>query len=273
MILAAAAVSLSFLVGGAGLASLGHAAAMGVGAYAVAILDAHRLTDITIVLPVAIAAAALFSLLTGAIAIRTEGVNFIMITLAFGQMAFFTASSLAAYGGDDGYTMYDRTEVFGARLMENRLFFHYVCLGFLVFCWGICAMLLASRFGRVLRAARENPLRAQAVGFAPYPFRLLAYVIAGTLAGLAGVLFANATEFVAPAYMSWQRSGELIFMVILGGLGRLSGAILGAVLFVLLETWLPSLTTHWKMIFGPLLILAVLFMRGGLIGFLGARRG
>ena len=120
MILAAAAVSLSFLVGGAGLASLGHAAAMGVGAYAVAILDAHRLTDITIVLPAAIAAAALFSLLTGAIAIRTEGVNFIMITLAFGQMAFFTASSLAAYGGDDGYTMYDRTEVFGARLMENR---------------------------------------------------------------------------------------------------------------------------------------------------------
>jgi branched-chain amino acid transport system permease protein len=271
MILAAAAVSLSFLVGGAGLASLGHAAAMGVGAYAVAILDAHRLTDITIVLPVAIAAAALFSLLTGAIAIRTEGVNFIMITLAFGQMAFFTASSLAAYGGDDGYTMYDRTEIFGTRLMENRLFFHY--LGFLVFCWGFCAMLLASRFGRVLRAARENPLRAEAVGFAPYPYRLLAYVIAGTLAGLAGVLFANATEFVAPAYMSWQRSGELIFMVILGGLGRLSGAILGAVLFVLLETWLPNLTTHWKMIFGPLLILAVLFMRGGLIGFLGARRG
>jgi branched-chain amino acid transport system permease protein len=273
MILAAAAVSLSFLVGGAGLASLGHAAAMGVGAYAVAILDAHRLTDITIVLPVAIAAAALFSLLTGAIAIRTEGVNFIMITLAFGQMAFFTASSLAAYGGDDGYTLYDRTGIFGSRLMENRLFFHYLCLGFLIFCWGICAMLLASRFGRVLRAARENPLRAQAVGFAPYPYRLLAYVIAGTLAGLAGVLFANATEFVAPAYMSWQRSGELIFMVILGGLGRLSGAILGAVLFVLLETWLPSLTTHWKMIFGPLLILAVLFMRGGLIGFLGARRG
>ncbi|MFM7419840.1 MAG: branched-chain amino acid ABC transporter permease, partial [Alphaproteobacteria bacterium] len=266
-------VSLSFLVGGAGLASLGHAAAMGVGAYAVAILDAHRLTDITIVLPVALAAAALFSLLTGAIAIRTEGVNFIMITLAFGQMAFFTASSLAAYGGDDGYTMYDRTEIFGSRLMENRLFFHYLCLGFLVLCWGFCAMLLASRFGRVLRAARENPLRAQAVGFAPYPYRLLAYVIAGTLAGLAGVLFANATEFVAPAYMSWQRSGELIFMVILGGLGRLSGAILGAVLFVLLETWLPNLTAHWKMIFGPLLILAVLFMRGGLIGFLGARRG
>ncbi|MFM7302558.1 MAG: branched-chain amino acid ABC transporter permease, partial [Alphaproteobacteria bacterium] len=246
---------------------------MGVGAYAVAILDAHRLTDITIVLPVAITAAASFSLLTGAIAIRTEGVNFIMITLAFGQMAFFTASSLAAYGGDDGYTMYDRTEIFGSRLMENRLFFHYLCLGFLVFCWGLCAMLLASRFGRVLRAARENPLRAQAVGFAPYPYRLLAYVIAGTLAGLAGVLFANATEFIAPAYMSWQRSGELIFMVILGGLGRLSGAILGAVLFVLLETWLPNLTAHWKMIFGPLLILAVLFMRGGLIGFLGVRRG
>lgn len=273
MIFAAAALSLSFLVGGAGLASLGHAAAMGVGAYAVAILDAHRVTDMTTVLPVAILASALFSLLTGAIAVRTEGVNFIMITLAFGQMAFFTASSLSAYGGDDGYTLYDRTELLGTRLLESRLFFHYLCLGFLLLCWGICAMLLASRFGRVLRATRENALRAQAVGFAPYPYRLLAYVIGGTLAGLAGVLFANASEFIAPAYMGWQRSGELIFMVILGGLGRLSGAILGAIVFVLLETWLPNITTHWKMIFGLILILAVIFMRGGLSGVLGARRG
>ncbi len=169
MILAAAAVSLSFLVGGAGLASLGHAAAMGVGAYAVAILDAHRLTDITIVLPVAIAAAALFSLLTGAIAIRTEGVNFIMITLAFGQMAFFTASSLAAYGGDDGYTMYDRTEILGSRLMENRLFFHYLCLGFLIFscCWRRVSGASCARRGQIRCAPRRWVSRLTRIGFWP----------------------------------------------------------------------------------------------------------
>lgn len=273
MILGMAAVSLAFLVGGAGLVSLGHAAAIGVGAYAVAILDAHGVTDAATVLPAAIGAAALFSLVTGAISIRTSGVHFIMITLAFGQMAFFTASSLAAYGGDDGYTMYSRTEVLGARLLENRLAFHYICLGALALTWGLCAMLLASRFGRVLRAARENAQRVEAVGLAPYPFRLLAYTIAGAIAGAAGFLLANATEFVSPATLSWQRSGELLFMVILGGVGRLWGAILGALVFVVLETWLAQQMQHWKLVFGPLLILAVLFLRGGLSGLVARRHG
>jgi branched-chain amino acid transport system permease protein len=273
MILGMAAVSLSFLVGGAGLVSLGHAASLGVGAYAVAILDAHGVTEALVVLPVAIGAAALFALLTGAVAIRTSGVHFIMITLAFGQMAFFTASSLAAYGGDDGYTLYGRTEVAGLRLLENRLVFHYVCLGLLALTWGVSAMLLASRFGRVLRAARENPQRVEAVGLAPYPFRLVAYAIAGALGGLAGMLLANATEFVSPAYLSWQRSGELLFMVILGGVGRLWGAMLGALAFVLLETWLAGQMQHWKLVFGPLLVLAVLFLRGGLAGLVVRRHG
>ncbi|MBR0649298.1 branched-chain amino acid ABC transporter permease [Roseomonas terrae] len=273
MILAMAAVSLSFLVGGAGLASLGHAAAVGVGAYAVVVLDAQGVTEAAIVLPVAIVAAALFSLLTGAIAIRTSGVHFIMITLAFGQMAFFTASSLSAYGGDDGYTLYSRTEVAGARLLENRLAFHYIVLGALALTWAVCAMLLASRFGRVLRAARENAQRVEAIGLAPYPFRLTAYVIAGAIAGVAGVLLANATEFVSPAILSWQRSGELLFMVILGGIGRLWGAMLGAVVFVLLETWLAEITPHWRMIFGPLLVIAVLTMRNGLSGLVHRRHG
>jgi branched-chain amino acid transport system permease protein len=272
MILGAAAVSLAFLVGGAGLVSLGHAAAIGVGAYAVAILDAHGVTETTRVLPAAIGAAALFSLLTGAIAIRTAGVHFIMITLAFGQMAFFTASSLAAYGGDDGYTLFSRTEVAGTRLLENRLVFHYVCLGALALTWGLCAMLLGSRFGRVLRAARENPQRVEAVGLAPYPFRLVAYTLAGAMAGMAGFLLANATEFVSPATASWQRSGELLFMVILGGVGRLWGAMLGALVFVLLETWLAQQMQHWKLVFGPLLVMAVIFLRGGLAGLV-ARRG
>lgn len=268
MILGMAAVGLSLLVGGGGLVSLGHAATLGFGAYAVAILDAHGVVEAAVVLPAAVGAAALFALLTGAVSLRTAGVHFIMITLAFGQMAFFTAASLAAYGGDDGYTLYARTEVAGARLLENRLAFHYVCLGLLALVLLLCRAILASRFGRVLRAARENPLRVQAVGFDPFPYRLVAYVIAGAIGGLAGFLFANATEFVAPAYLSWQRSGELLFMVILGGLGSLHGAILGALAYVLLEEWLAHLTEHWRMIFGPLLILAVLFLRGGLAGLL-----
>ncbi len=273
MILGMAAVSLSFLVGGAGLVSLGHAATLGIGAYAVAILDAHGVTEGAIVLPVAIGAAAFFSLVTGAVAIRTSGVHFIMITLAFGQMAFFTASSLAAYGGDDGYTLYDRTEVWGRPLLANRLAFHYACLGALALTWGACSLLLGSRFGRVLRAARENARRVEAVGLAPYPFRLVAYVIAGAFGGAAGVLLANATEFISPATLSWQRSGELLFMVILGGAGRLWGAILGAAAFVLLETWLAGTIPHWKMVFGPLLVLAVLFLKGGLAGLVVRRHG
>ena len=271
MILGIAAVSLSLLVGGAGLVSLGHAASMGFGCYAVVILDAANIAEAAIVVPVAIAAAALFSLVTGAVAIRTSGVHFIMITLAFGQMAYFTAASLAAYGGDDGYTLYARNTVFGRDWLQDRMAFHYVCLGLLVLAWLLCRVLLASRFGRVLRAARENPQRVLAVGFNPYPFRLVAYVIAGAVGGLAGVLLANATEFVAPAYISWQRSGELLFMVILGGVGSLHGAILGALAYVLLEEQLAALTEHWRMIFGPLLILCVLFLRGGLAGLLAPR--
>ncbi|NKC33700.1 branched-chain amino acid ABC transporter permease [Falsiroseomonas selenitidurans] len=276
MILAMAAVSLSFLVGGAGLVSLGHAAMLGFGAYAVVILDDAQIVEAWVVLPVAITAAAGFALVTGAVAIRTSGVHFIMITLAFGQMAYFTATSLSGYGGDDGYTLYARTELGGSRILSDRLSFHFICLGALTLTWLVCRMLLASRFGRVLRAVRGNPLRAQALGFSPYPYRLLAYVIAGGLAGAAGFLFANATEFVAPAYIAWQRSGELLFMVILGGIGGLHGALLGAFGFVLLEEVLSHQWEHWRIAFGVLLILAVLYLPGGLAGLpaqLARRRG
>ena len=278
MILAMAAVSLSLLVGGAGLVSLGHAAMMGFGAYAVVILDDARVVDAFVVLPAAMAAAAAFALVTGAVAIRTSGVHFIMITLAFGQMAYFTASSLAGYGGDDGYTLYSRSEVAGRRLLENRLAFHFVCLGALAGTWLLCRLLLASRFGRVLRAAKGNAMRVRALGFDPYPYRLAAYVIAGAIGGAAGFLFANATEFVAPAYISWQRSGELLFMVILGGVAGLHGAMIGALGFVLLEEWLSHQWEHWRILFGVLLILAVLFLPGGLSGLPaqlmpGGRRG
>jgi branched-chain amino acid transport system permease protein len=272
MILGLGALGLSVLVGGAGLVSLGHAASFGIGAYAVVMLDAAGITDAGVVFPTSVLAAAVFALLTGAVAIRTSGVNFIMITLAFGQMAFFTAASLSAYGGDDGYTLYARTRLFGTKLLENRWFFHYLLLALLVLAWLAGRRLLASRFGRVLRAARENPLRLQALGFSPYPYQLLAYTLAGALGGLAGALLANATEFVAPSFIAWQRSGDLLFMVILGGLGQLHGAVLGALAFVLLEEYLAELTPHWRLIFGPLLVLVALYLKGGLLGLV-QRRG
>ncbi len=266
MILGMAAVSLSLLVGGGGLVSLGHAAMVGIGSYAVAALDHAGTTDASVVFPVAILAAALFALVTGAISMRTSGVQFIMITLAFGQMAFFTAASLSTLGGDDGYTLFARTQWFGTALLENRLAFHFTCLGLLAGVWLLCSAVLDSRFGRVLRAARENPLRAQAVGFSPYPYRLVAYVLAGAIAGLAGALLANANEFVSPATLAWERSGELLFMVILGGAGHLYGGILGALAIVLLEEWLSHLLVYWRLVFGPLLVLSVLFLRQGLAG-------
>jgi branched-chain amino acid transport system permease protein len=265
MILGMAAVSLSLLVGGAGLVSLGQAAMFGTGTYAVATLDLYGITNAAIVVPAAVAAGAMAALLTGAVSLRTSGVHFIMITLAFGQMAFFTASSLSALGGDDGYSLTSRTDWFGAPVLD-RLTFHYVCLGCLIAAWLLCSAVGDSRFGRVLRAARENPVRVQALGFSPYPYRLVAYVLAGGISGLAGALMANASEFVSPATLSWNRSGELLFMVILGGAGRLYGAILGALAIVLLEEYLSQWLDYWRLAFGPLLVLSVLFLRNGLAG-------
>ena len=268
MIFAIAAVSLDLLVGYSGLISFGHAAFIGLGAYAVGILSVHGLRETLLSLPMAIAVSALFALATGVVCLRTKGVYFIMITLAFGQMAFFTASSLAIYGGDDGLTIAARNTLFGFPLLRNEQFFYYFVLGWLIATYFLCRLLIASRFGRVLRGAKDNALRMQTIGFDVYRFQLAGYVIAGILAGLSGFLLANATEFVSPAYMSWQRSGELIIMVVLGGLGSLSGAIAGASAFIFLEEWLSGFTEHWKIIFGPLLVLAVLFVRGGLIGAL-----
>ena len=266
MILGMAALSLSLLVGGAGLVSLGHAALVGVGAYTVAALDAAGQTEALVVFPTAILTSALFALLTGAVSLRTSGVHFIMITLAFGQMAFFFVASLSVLGGDDGYTLYARTLWFGSRVLRDRLVFYFVCLGALMAVWLLCSAVLDSRFGRVLRAAKENPLRVQALGFSPYPYRLVAYVLAGAIAGLAGALLANASAFVSPATLSWGRSGELLFMVILGGAGHLYGAILGALAIVLLEEWLSHFFVYWRLLFGPMLVLSVLFLRGGLAG-------
>lgn len=271
VILAIAAVSLDLILGYGAMVSFGHAAFLGIGAYAVGIAQTHGLVEAAVVIPLAMAASAVFALATGAVAVRTDGVHFIMITLAFGQMAYFTATSLAQYGGDDGLTLQGRSELFGSGVLGDRLTFYYACLACLALAYALCRCVVASRFGRVLRAAMENPGRTASLGFAVARVRLVAYVMAGALCGLAGALLANQTEFVSPAYMSWQRSGELIFMVVLGGLGSLHGAIIGALAFLLLEEWLSGLTEHWKMVFGPLLVLVVLFARGGLLGLLKAR--
>jgi|SRR5450631_1352745 branched-chain amino acid transport system permease protein len=266
MIFAIAAIGLDLILGYGALISFGHAAFIGLGAYAVGILAAHGIHDASIALAAALAAAMLFAFLTGLVCLRTKGVYFIMITLAFGQMAFFTASSLAPYGGDDGLTIHMRDTVFGYPVLENARAFYYIVLACLAASYALCRALIASRFGRVFRGARENPARMAAIGFDTTRFQLVAYVVSGALGGLSGFLLANATDFVSPAYMSWQRSGDLLIMVIFGGMGRLYGAVIGALAYLLLEERLADYTEQWKVIVGPLLVVVVVFARGGLVG-------
>jgi branched-chain amino acid transport system permease protein len=266
MIFAIAALGLDLIVGYGGLVSFGHAAFIGLGAYAVGVLAAHGINEGLIALPAALLLTMLFAALTGAVCLRTQGVYFIMITLAFGQMAYFTASSLAPYGGDDGLTIHSRNTMLGFPLLRDEHALYYIVLGCLAGCYTACRALVSSRFGRVLRGARENPTRVATLGFDVTRFRLVAYVISGGLGGLAGFLLANATDFVSPAYMSWQRSGELVIMILLGGMGRLTGAIIGAAALLLTEEWLSEVTEHWKLIFGAFLVLIVVFARGGLSG-------
>jgi branched-chain amino acid transport system permease protein len=273
MIFAVAAMALDLILGFGALVSFGHAAFIGIGAYAMGILASHGYEGLGLQLIAALAASALFALVTGAISLRTKGVYFIMIMLAFGQMAFYTAASLRAYGGDDGLTIARRSLVAGARWLANDRVFYFVVLACLIGVYVLCRILVSSRFGRVLQGARQNPQRMQALGFNPYPYQLVAYVIAGMIGGLSGFLLANLTEFVSPAYMSWQRSGELIVMVIIGGVGSLHGAVIGALAFLLMEEWLSGFTEHWKVIFGPMLVLIVLFMRGGILGLLARLTG
>jgi branched-chain amino acid transport system permease protein len=284
MIFGIAAMALDLILGYGALVSFGHAAFLGLGGYAVGILASHGIGDLLVQIPVALAASAIFALITGAISLRTKGVYFIMITLAFGQMLYFLATSLAAYGGDDGMTLASRSLVAGSSILENDFTFYWVCLLCLLGAYAFSRSVVASRFGRVLRGTKENAIRMEAIGFQPFRYQLAAYVLSGMMAGLAGCLLANQAEFVSPAYMTWQRSGELIFMVVLGGLGSLHGAIIGAAAFLLLEEFLPEilhglsfflgeetrahLAENWKMVFGPLLILIVLFVRGGIMGLL-----
>jgi len=265
MIFAIAAASLNLILGYGGMVSFGHAAYLGVGAYAVGVLAHYGIFDGVLQWSVAIGASALVALAIGAVSIRTSGVYFIMITLAFTQMLYYLGISIEAFGGDDGMRLAARSRFPGLDLNDGNTFY-YLVLGVLVLVLFLGHRLVNSRFGRVIRAARSNEARTRAIGFAPYPYRLAAFVIAGAVCGLAGALLANHTAYITPEFANWTRSGELMFMVILGGMGSVIGPVLGAFALLALEDLLSGWTAHWQIILGPLLVLSVLFFRRGLAG-------
>jgi branched-chain amino acid transport system permease protein len=270
IILALAAASLNLIMGYGGMMSFGHAAYLGIGGYAVGILAFEGIGSGFIQWPVALIASALFALVIGALSLRTRGVYFIMITLAFAQMAYYVTSGLSRYGGDDGLTIYERSQFGGLISLSNKTVFYYLCLALLLVTAYLVWRLVNSRFGLVIQGARSNDRRMRAIGFPTFRYRLACFVIAGTICGLAGALLANHTEFISPAMMHWTRSGDLIIMAVLGGMGSVLGPVIGAVALLVLEEALPSVTEYWQIVLGPLLLAIVLFARGGLDGMLAS---
>jgi branched-chain amino acid transport system permease protein len=268
VILALAAVSLNLILGYGGMMSFGHAAYLGIGGYAVGMLAHEGIYSGFVQWPVALAASALFALTIGALSLRARGVYFIMITLAFAQMAYYLISGFARYGGDDGLTIYKRSQFFEPINLSNKAQFYYICLALLFASIYLIWRLVNSRFGLAVQGARSNDTRMRAIGFPTYRYRLVCFVIAGTLCGLAGALLANFNDFVSPSMMYWTRSGDLIIMVVLGGMGSPFGPLIGAVALLVLEEALSGITEYWQIILGPLLLLVVLFARGGIDGLL-----
>jgi branched-chain amino acid transport system permease protein len=274
MIFAIAAVSLDLILGYGGMVSFGHAAYLGIGAYAVGIPAYHGIENGPLQWVLAVGVSAAVALVIGAISLRTSGVAFIMITLAFAQMLYYLGISLETYGGDNGMRLASRSRFGGLIDLRQPAVFYYVVLAILIALLTLGRRLVDSRFGMVIRAAKSNEPRARAVGFAPFRYKLTAFAIAGGAGGLAGALLANQTEYLTPDFMHWTRSGEIMFMVILGGMGTLFGPVVGAVALLLLEDVLSALTEHWQLILGPILVLVVLFAKRGLFGLLvGAEAG
>ncbi|HXX03891.1 MAG TPA: branched-chain amino acid ABC transporter permease [Xanthobacteraceae bacterium] len=274
LILAIGAVSLNLIMGYGGMVSFGHAAYLGIGGYAVGILAKEGVDSGFVQWPAAIAASALYALAVGALSLRTRGVYFIMITLAFAQMIYYVAIGLDRYGGDDGLTIYRRSQFAGLLDLNNKTLFYYLCFALLLASLYIVSRIVNSRFGLVIRGARSNERRMRAIGFPTFRYKLVCFVIAGAMCGLAGALLANHTNFISPALMHWTRSGDLIVMVVLGGLGSLFGPLIGAVVFLLLEEGLSRLTEYPDLILGPVLLLVAIYAHGGIEGLLeGRRRG
>jgi branched-chain amino acid transport system permease protein len=274
MIFAIAAASLNLILGYGGMVSFGHAAYLGIGGYAVGILAFYGIFNGWLQWGVAIGASALVALAIGAVSIRTSGIYFIMITLAFTQMLYYLGISLEEYGGDDGMRIKARSDFSGLIDLGDPAAFYYLTLALMLACLYLVHRLSNSRFGMVLRAAKSNEPRSRAIGFSPYAYRLAAFVIAGAMCGLAGALFVNHTAFLTPEFMHWTRSGEIMFMVILGGMASTAGPLLGALALLVVETLLAGWTEHWQVVLGPLLVLSVLFFRRGLAGLIpGAKDG
>jgi len=268
MIFAIAAASLNLILGYGGLVSFGHAAYLGVGGYSVGILAFYGHHSGWLQWAVAILASALVALVIGAISVRTRGIYFIMITLAFTQMLFYLGNSVEEYGGDDGMRLKVKSQFSGLIDLGDPVAFYYLVLALLLACIYLVHRLVNSRFGMVIRAAKSNEARTRAIGFSPYPYQLAAFVISGAMCGLAGALLANHTAYIAPAFMDWTRSGEIMFMVILGGMATAPGPALGAFALLVVEDLLAGVTQHWQVILGPLLVLCVLFFKRGLAGLL-----
>ena len=272
IILAMAAVSLNLIMGYGGMVSFGHAIYIGIGGYVVGILAQEGFLSGFLQWPAALLVSGLFAAAIGALCLRTRGVYFIMITLAFAQLLYYVAVGLDRYGGDDGLTMYRRSEFVRPLNMSDKTQFYYVSL---ILLFGVMALiwkLINSRFGMVIQGSRSNDLRMQAIGFPTYRYRLVCFIIAGTLCGLAGALLGNHTDFVSPSMMYWTRSGDLIVMVVLGGMGSVVGPLIGAVALLVLEEALSGITEYWQIILGPMLLLVVLFARGGIDGLLAKVR-
>jgi branched-chain amino acid transport system permease protein len=273
VILAIAALSLNLIMGFGGMVSFGHAAYLGIGGYAVGILAKEGIGSGFVQWPVAVGAAALYALVIGALSLRTRGVYFIMITLAFAQMIYYVAIGLDRYGGDDGLTIYRRSGFDGLIDLSNRTIFYYLCFGLLLVGTYLVWRIVNSRFGMVIQGARSNERRMRAIGFPTFRYQLVCFVIAGAMCGLAGALLANQTNFISPAMMHWTRSGDLIVMVVLGGMQAIFGPLIGALTFLLLEEGLSRVTDYSNLILGPFLLLVAISWQGGIDGLIAGRRG
>ncbi|MBO9440970.1 branched-chain amino acid ABC transporter permease [Phaeobacter italicus] len=284
-ILALAGVGLNIALGIGGLVSLGHAAFFGIGGYAMGILAAQAqnyeplaewpmliegTNQMPVIWLVAVVASALAALVIGALSLRTSGVYFIMITLAFGQMLYYFAISWTAYGGEDGLSIWVRNEFPGLNTLVPLEFF-LICYVILCAALWFAARLARAPFGLALSAARQCEARVETVGITPYQLRLTAFVISGAITGLAGALFADLNRFVSPTMLSWHTSGEIMIFVIIGGVGRLFGPVIGAALFILLEHLLGGISDYWQIYLGGLLLIIVLYARGGVIGAISGR--
>ena len=272
------ALSLELLVGVTGLVSLGHAAFLGIGAYVTVLASGDSGGSIAKVAPLAVLAAAAYALFVGALSLRTKGVYFIMVTLAFAQMAYFVFHDTKLAGGSDGLFLYAKPTL-GALNLDDKQHLYYAVAGTLIATYALLALLMRSRFGHALAGIRVNEQRMRAAGFNTYGYKLAAFVIAGALAGLAGFLLAVKDGAVNPELLSWHESGAVLLMLILGGIGSLRGAVIGAIAFTLLkelfqlESLLGPLASHWQMTLGLTIIAFVALLPKGLIGLRARRAG